>query len=346
MTTGAVSETVSKVEAELSAFWASQADDRGHPKARAATMNFIAVSVPAEVDRLRAAVEDLAQTRAGRAFLATLDGRLEPWSIESAVSAVCHKEGDSIVCYDRIELHFGAGAAQRATSVISALSLSEVPTIVEIGRSAPTPLVDALVKVADRIIVDSAHTSAVRIAEIAGKTSAPLGDRAFVRTFSWREFIARFFDEAPGAERAIGRIEIERTPSDRGDPAALILGWLAARLGWRFESKSRAVDAQGMPIEIVVRAPHGKDLHAGELSAVHITTAIDNRPLFCEVGRDDGGRCVSWTMSGPRAAHHKHPLGFRDEGWVLLKAIDATEGDGVYRAAVMAAAEWAKDAER
>ena len=346
MSNGAVSEVVAKVEAELSAFWAASADDGGQPKARAATMNFIAVSVPAEVDRLRASVEDLAQTRAGRAFIVTLDGRHAPRALESDVSAVCHKEGDTLVCYDRIELHFGAGAAVRARSVISALSLSEVPTIVEIGRSAPAPLVDALVKSADRIIVDSAHTSAVRIAEIADKTSAPLGDRAFVRTFSWREFTARFFDEAPGAERAIGRVEIERTTTERGDPAALLLGWLAARLGWRFESRARAVDAQGMPVEIVVRAPVGKDLHAGEISAIRITTAIDNRPLFCEVERNDGERCVSWTMSGPRASRHNHPLGFRDEGWVLLKAIDSTEGDGVYRAAVLAAAEWAKGAER
>ncbi|MFT3769878.1 MAG: glucose-6-phosphate dehydrogenase assembly protein OpcA [Minicystis sp.] len=346
MTTGAVSECVSKVEAELSAFWAASVDEQGHPKARAATMNFVAVSVPAEVDHLRAAVEDLATTRAGRAFLVTLDGRLAPWAVESDVSAVCHKEGDTVVCYDRIELHFGAMAAVRASSVISTLSLSEVPTIVEIGRSAPAPLVDALVKNADRLIVDSAHTGAVRIAEIAAKTHAPLGDRAFVRTFSWREFTARFFDEAPGAERAIGRIEVERTPADRGDPAALLLGWLGSRLGWRFESATRAIDAQGMPVEIVVRAPVDKDLPAGEIAAIRMTTAIDNRPLFCEVERRGSERVVRWTMSGPRSARHQHPLGFRDEGWVLLKAIDATEGDGVYRAAILSAAEWAREAAR
>jgi glucose-6-phosphate dehydrogenase assembly protein OpcA len=340
VTSGAVSESVAKVEAELSAFWSANTDEQGHPKARAATMNFVAVSAPGEADAHRAAVEELANTRAGRVFIVTVDGRLAPWELDHDVSAVCHKEGDVVVCYDRIELSFGAMSAARASSVLSALSLSEVPTIVELGRGAHAPLVDSLVKIGDRIIVDSAHTPVGKIAEIAQKTRAPLGDRAFVRTFSWREFTARFFDEAPGAERAVGRVEIERTTAERCDPAALFLGWMASRLGWRFESADRAVDAQGMPVEIVVRPPSVNGIVAGEIAAVRLTTAIDGRPLFCDVSRREGERVVCWRMSGPRHARHEHPLGFRDEGWVLLKAIDSPEADGVYRDAVLAAAEW------
>jgi len=340
VTSGAVSESVAQVEAELSAFWSANTDEQGHLKARAATMNFVAVSTPADTDAQRAAVEELAGTRAGRAFIFTVDGRLAPWELDHDVSAVCHREGDTVVCYDRIELSFGAVAASRAPSVLSALALSEVPTIVELGRGAPAPLADGLVRVADRVIVDSAHTPVGRVAEVAMKTRAPLGDRAFVRTFSWREFTARFFDEAPGAERAIGRVEIERTTAERCDPAALFLGWMASRLGWRFESADRAVDAQGMPVEIVVRPPSVSGLIAGEIAAVRLTTAVDGRPLFCDVARRDGERVVRWRMSGPRAARHEHPLGFRDEGWVLLKAIDSPEGDRVYRDAVLAAAEW------
>ncbi len=341
VTSGAVSEAVSKVEAQLSAFWAATTDESGAPKARAATMNFAAVSVPSEVAGLRAAIEDLAQTRAGRAFLMTVDGHLAPWDLEPDVSAVCHKEGDNVVCYDRIELHFGAMAAGRAPSVLSALGLSEVPTIVEVGRGAPASIVDGLVRSADRVIVDSAHTSVVRIADIAGKTRAPLADRAFVRTFNWRDFVARFADEAPGAERAIGRVEIERTTSDRSDPAALFMGWLASRLGWHFESATRARDAEGRPVELIVRGA-STGLPAGELAAVRLVSALDGRPLFCAAERRGVERVVCWSVSGPRAARHEHPLGFRDEGWVLGKAIDSVEADRVYRASVLAAAEWSK----
>jgi glucose-6-phosphate dehydrogenase assembly protein OpcA len=341
-TTGALSEAVAKIESELSAFWAATADAEGHMKARAATMNFIAVGNTAEVDALRATVEILAQTRAGRAFLVTQSGRIAPWEVESDVAAVCHKEGDTVVCYDRIELFFGAMAALRAPSVISALSLSEVPTIVELGKGAAGPLGEALAKAADRVIVDTAQVPVTRIAELAEKTSAPIADRAFVRTFSWRELTARFFDEAPGAERAIGRVEIERSPSDRSDPAAIYLGWLASRLHWRFDRASRAIDIMGMPVEVIVRPSTIADAPPGELTAVRIISAIDGRPLFCGIERLDASRCVRWWMSGPRSSRHTLSLGFRDEGWVLRKAIDASEGDAVYREAVAAGAQWAE----
>ncbi len=343
-TSGAVSEAVSEIEAQLAAFWAATTDESGATKARAATMNFVVVCAPAEVESVRAGIEDLAQTRAGRVFMMTVDGRLAPWELEPDVSAVCHKEGDTVLCYDRIELHYGAMAAVRAPSVLAALSLSEVPTLVEIGKGAPTSLADGLARAADRVIVDSAHTSATRIAEIAHKSAAAIADRAFVRTFSWRELIARFFDEAPGAEKAIGFIEIERTPGHH-DPAALLLGWLASRLGWRFESATRALDAESMHIGIVVRGTEQTDVPPGEITAVRITTAIDNRPLFCACERKPGERAVSWTLTGPRSVAHTHPLGFRDEGWVLGKAIDSTEGDAVYRAAVLAAAEYVRHLE-
>ena len=49
---------------------------------------------------------------------------------------------------------------------------------------------------------------------------------------------------------------------------------------------------------------------------------------------------VRWTMEGARTAAHDHPLGFRDETWVLIKTIDAIEGDAVYRASALAAADW------
>jgi hypothetical protein len=310
-------------------------------------MNFVVACTLAEVEGLRASIEVLAQTRAGRVFLLTVDGRLAPWDVESSVSAVCHKEGETVICYDRIELHFGAMAAARAPSVLSALSLSEVPTIVEVQRGAPAPLADGLTRAADRVVVDSAHTSVRRIADLAQKTRAPVADRAFVRTFSWRDLVARFFDEAPGAERAIGKIEIERTIAENKDPAAVLLGWLASRLGWRFESPTRAVDAKGFPVDIAVHAPgpeldpHGL-LPAGEIAAIRMVSALDGRPLFCACERKATERVVRWSLTGPRTIIHEHALGFRDESWVLTKALDSMEGDAIYRDAVLAAAEWAK----
>ena len=129
---GAVSEAVSRIEAELNAFW-SAANEGDKPKARASTMNFVVIGGPAETDHLRDEIETLSQTRAGRAFLVMLDGHLAPWEVASDVSAVCHKQGDTVVCYDRIELGFGAMAAGRAASVM-----------VSPERASPTSLMPAM----------------------------------------------------------------------------------------------------------------------------------------------------------------------------------------------------------
>ena len=50
-------------------------------KVRASTMNFVVVTAPPELDRLRGELLALAETRAGRVFLLTVDGRREPWEV-------------------------------------------------------------------------------------------------------------------------------------------------------------------------------------------------------------------------------------------------------------------------
>jgi hypothetical protein len=49
---------------------------------------------------------------------------------------------------------------------------------------------------------------------------------------------------------------------------------------------------------------------------------------------------LCWTRSGGRTSAHEHALGRRGEDWVLVKAIDGTEGDRVYRETLTMAADW------
>ena len=90
-------------------------------------------------------------------------------------------------------------------------------------------LIDPLLKGCDRLIVDSADAGVTRVAEIARKTELPIGDRAFVRSFSWRDLVARFFDDAREALRSIHSIEIVRAVEGKNDPAALLLGVAAGK---------------------------------------------------------------------------------------------------------------------
>jgi glucose-6-phosphate dehydrogenase assembly protein OpcA len=333
-----LSESVAKIEVELAEFWSTTTDDTGEFKARAATMNFVAASSADDVSRLRTAIDLLAETRAGRVFLIRVDDRLLPWQLDSDVGAVCHREGEGVVCYDRIELVLGALAASRVASVVRALTLHEVPTIVEVGKDAPTLLVEPLVAIADRVIVDSAHTRFSRIAELTRRASVPFADRAWVRTFLWRELTARFFDEMPEALPALHRIEVGRAKDQPWDPALLLVGWLVSRLGYRIESAAEAVDSRGQRITIALTDENVSGLGPGEIASVRILTELSGRPLELATERNPSARSVRWSVSGARTDVHEHALSQRDENWVLSKAIDATEGDAVYRDAVRAAA--------
>ncbi|WP_437825246.1 glucose-6-phosphate dehydrogenase assembly protein OpcA [Sorangium sp. So ce1153] len=357
MSKGGIAEVIKRVESELAEFWSSPDESRAEPapKTRASTMNFVAVGSRAEVERLREQAEELAETHAGRTLLITLDDRLDPLSVQGDWSATCRRAGEVPICYDRVELTFGVAAAERVASVVSALTISDVAVIVELAPGAPNVLGDALAPICDRLVFDSAETCIERIAEVARGTRAPLADRAFVRTFSFRELVARFFDDMPEACRAIRRVEIARSAGSKPDPAALFLGWMGSRLGWKFESRGpgqggaagvvgRARGADGAPIEIALvdGPPAPSEGQAWRrLDGVRLWTSLRGEPLTLGCVRlDKAPATVRWTMEGARSAEHLHPLGYRDETWVLTKTIDSLEGDRLLRDAVLAAADW------
>jgi glucose-6-phosphate dehydrogenase assembly protein OpcA len=347
-TSGAVSEAVARAEAQLASFWSTPegAGGGGAAKVRASTLNYVIVCAPQDAEAYREAAEKLSETHGGRTLLLTMSGRMAAWDLVPEIHAVCRIDAGTPICYDRVDLTFGAVAASRAESVVRTLALPELPTVVEIGAGAPTPLVDALAGKFDRLIVDSAKTSPATLARILQHTSCRVADRAMIRTYAWRELTARFFDDAHGALDEVRRVEIERTPVSQAqtggaqDPAALIFGWLASRLGWTFSSKGAARDAQGEAIDLVVADDERAGLGPGQLTAVRLRCALGGQSLDCSLERASTAAAVRWKMRGARNADREHALGHKDETWVAVKAIDSTEGDAVTRAALLSAAQW------
>jgi glucose-6-phosphate dehydrogenase assembly protein OpcA len=339
-----VNEALARVEAELAAFWAAPDEESGQPmtKVRSSTMTYAIMTNQSDVERAREATEYVVDTHPGRAFVLTVDGRLAPWEMAHDVRMACRLDGGSLpICHDWIELTFGAMACDRAGSILSTLSLPEVPVIVEVGRGAPRTLVTTVAPRADRLIVDTAHTSVTRVAEIASMVHCAVGDRQFVRTYTWRELVARFFDDTFEALDTISKVTIGRTPGGVTEPAALLLGWLGARLGWAFDSRREARDRQGKTVQIVVQDEPIAELGPGELTDVWIEASVGGAPMLlaCNRRREQVNQ-VCWRRSGTRVSAHEHALGRRGEDWVLIKAIDGTESDLVYREALTMAADW------
>lgn len=349
---GAVSEAVAKAEADLGAFWSAPDTVGGEAvvKVRASTLNYVIICAPQDADAYREAAERLSETHGGRTLLLTMSGRIAAWDLVPDIHAVCRIDGATPVCYDRVDLTFGAVAASRAASVVRTLALAELPTVVEVGAGAPQPLVEAAAGKFDRLIVDSGKIAPQVIARILGHAPSPVADRGQIRTYAWRELVARFFDDVPGALSDVRRVEVARTPpraptpgnigGGAQDPAPVLLGWLASRLGWTFESRASARDAAGKPIEVVLIEDDRADIGPGQLTAVRLRCGLGGEPLDCTLERTTAAAAARWKMRGARTADREHALGFKDETWVAVKAIDAREGDAVTRAALLAAAEW------
>lgn len=135
-------------------------------------------------------------------------------------------------------------------SLASPLIVAELPDFLwwPGGDFTRNTLFDDLLKLVDRVIVDSAQLGRDASGVAAMKdlvdedddTAAPLiGDFTWRRLAPWRQLIAQFFDP-PDVQRSLATIEqvtisYADTRSDGSSgfaSALLIVGWLASRLGW------------------------------------------------------------------------------------------------------------------
>ncbi len=150
------------------------------------------------------------------------------------------------------------------------------------GRFTPPPHFDELLKVSDRVIVNSGRFSdpsdmrslALNMQEFAGEPA--LTDLNWLSLTSWRQLIAQSFDSSQRRQCVMNIAEVKITYGGTGESdappqcqALLLAGWLASRLGWnpaggelleknhrrfRFQvgTSSGAADPRGVEIELTL----------------------------------------------------------------------------------------------
>ncbi|MEJ7731373.1 MAG: glucose-6-phosphate dehydrogenase assembly protein OpcA [Polyangiaceae bacterium] len=340
---GKVSDALARVEKDLAALWASPDEGSGQAKVRAAMINLVVVAPDGDPSALRVATDRFTESHPGRVFFVSLDMRAEPWALRHEVSAACRADGGQVVCSDRLELAFGSMVASRAQSLVAALSLPEVPTVVECRPGAARALIAALAPGADRLVVDSGNTSWKGIGEILqlarGKLGAGHGpgiaDRQYLREQGWRRLLAEAFDAAPAATRAIRRVEVTCTPGGTtgtgapgNHPSTLLVAWLAARLGWQLESADRARDAAGRPVQLARAEEERNDVGRGAIVSIRIDAELDGAPMQVSVARGETPWLVRWETTGAQRRGGQHSLAREDEVRVLVEAVDSHAARG------------------
>jgi glucose-6-phosphate dehydrogenase assembly protein OpcA len=235
---------------------------------------------------------------------------------------------------------------KRAGSLLAALSLPELPTVVLSLAGAPPILADALAPMADRFIVDTRTTPLARVASIAASARGYLADLGWIESFPWRELTARFFDDPTTRPMltAISRVEIRhgwRADGATATDARLYAGWLASRLGWNLTGAGSARAPHGT-VAIDVEADPAVPHQAGTLLSVTLRGHVGGAEACARVERAPEDAGYSWSVAigdSPPIAR-RHGLSPRDETWLLVRALDASEPDHVLRAAIASAAGW------
>lgn len=236
---------IARLEKDLREMWRTPGEPSGAPQARVCTMNIEVVAGSRELlERYTPVVDEVTSVIPARAILASIEPD-EPGDELSGSASPVYSAEEKKISSERIVLAATGNACARSASAIEAFLVPEIPTVlVWLGRvHVDDPVFEDLANDANRIILDSEYTSLSSLLHVASwARKQPAGpnvaDIAWTRLAPWQELLARFFDDAEAQPLAtsIGRVTIKQASdagSRLGPEPALLLGWIATRLGWK-----------------------------------------------------------------------------------------------------------------
>jgi glucose-6-phosphate dehydrogenase assembly protein OpcA len=303
--------TIARLEKELRALWAPPTDPQEIPLSRVCTMNLEVVAPTIELlERYTPVVDEVTASIPARAILASIEPDAKGEELSGSTTAVCSLEGGKKICSERIVLACRGNGAARVASAMEAFLVPEIPTaLVWLGKvHVEDPIFEDLANDAHRIILDSEYTSVSSVIHVAAwarkQPNAPrIMDLAWTRIAAWQELLARFFDATEHRDLAtkITKVCVKQAsePGSRvGPEAALMLGWIGTRLGWKLARLGGAVrlkraDGANVTIELgSVRRPTG--------------TAPNVLAAFCIEAVGDNGDRLSGTIERELATGPSH----------------------------------------
>jgi glucose-6-phosphate dehydrogenase assembly protein OpcA len=341
----------------------AHAKERGQALARASVLNLV-VYAEREAHARRAArtVADLALRHPSRAIVVLGDRDRE--GVVASVQLHCHVpqvEGGQPVLYEQILARVRGDFDERVASVVIPLLVPDLPVFLWWTGTPPSDArhLDDLVRLADRLIVDSADFAEPdrTLPEVAHLARLRVGitDLNWARLTPWRELTAQFFD-VPGWRPFLDGITGIRAgfavDMDGRDihpsQALLLLGWIASRLGWRpVEALApseaggllfRMERADGGAVMVRLRPRFERDLDAGDVSGVRIQAAIghDNAEFVIKRAPDQRHATATAIVGGVVRAERVVPLpalGIRE---LLGEELSIAGSDHVYETALAA----------
>jgi glucose-6-phosphate dehydrogenase assembly protein OpcA len=359
---------LARISAELAH---REAGDDEHPHPRNCVMNMVAlVEDRDESRRVAEIMADLAAHHPSRSIVIHLHSRKKRQQMEASIRADAHNLVDgSPIQLEQLKLHLQGSALEHLRSVVEPLLIPDVRTHLWWTGTPPLddPAIVQALELCDTLVVDSAAferpddslSALARLADAVGREIG-IADFQWARTSPWRATLAQFFE--PAARRpfldGISQVGIDYAGEGRGNrvAAALMAGWLASRLGWRFKGskagKAGALAAHleapaGHPVDIAFRSAPGEGQVPGEVTAIRIQAAAGGQTAKVEIERKGGGDTATLGVEVGEAApiRQRLPMARAEEAELLVDLLVQGRIDRVYQRALGAASELLQAAE-
>ncbi len=297
-----------------------------------------------------------------------------PSSINAWVSAHCHQTNESgkQICSEQISIAAAGSAVNTMHALALQLLISDTPVFLWWTASQPfeDPVLAHLADNVDRLIVDSAvfKDPVGSLIKMAGGGEAnrslllrrAMSDFNWTRLTTWREATAQFFD-LPAYRRymhGISGVEIDYAVAPGAQPnpvqALLYAGWMASRLGWKFEGAVQGNDntsfdlhlrreSLGVSIRIKPVEATGDHAPSGGISEARLIVTRPGQALF-RITRNAAAQCATTSVSlggvdpTVRTIIYIEP----DEAELLNQELEMFDHDVVYEQALHMAALFAR----
>ncbi len=271
--------SLQSVERELARL---RMNDDGTLGLRASVLNLIVVVGEEAADEVARGISELANRHPSRSIILVSDPDDES-SLDIRLSSFCSLRGGSgeNVCSEQITVYAGGPPALHLESVAGPLLIPDLPTFLFYPEGFPNSN-DGVVRLADRVILDSSSSSSPgqpesfrRISSLIEDPDTPaVGDIQWTALSPWRALAGELFS-SPERSASLGGVrEVEVMHTAGGESRAMLFaGWLASSLGWRPKENRRPdsgldfVFDDSFGVEVAFRSsPSTSDANLGRIT--------------------------------------------------------------------------------
>jgi glucose-6-phosphate dehydrogenase assembly protein OpcA len=340
------------------------AETQEHPHPKNCVLNLVvALDEKHMVTACDKLVGHLAASHPLRAILAHLHGGRGEGMLDAEITVEAHKLVTGFpVQREQVLLHVRGEATDHLSSLVEPLLVDDVPTYLWwSGRHRlDEAIVQDAISFSDVLVVDSAKfehpiDALLQLAELIGQSDPPVGvaDFRWGRVRPWRDAIGQFFGPADRRALLPGLQDITAEAAGSGPGAragaALLAGWAASALGWRFVETAAAGDdateavALGdgdHRVRLTLRSVPTDRLHHGELLTVRLAGRRGRHAFALTIERNpdrDNHAHVTIQLDGGEPVRQRLTLPRLGDPDLLVHVLWANQRDPVFYGALRAA---------